>query len=54
MSQVSSISRSSRVVVVGAGAVGCFYGGMLARHGIDVTLIARPEHVQAITTHGLY
>jgi 2-dehydropantoate 2-reductase len=54
MSQVPSISRSSRVVVVGAGAVGCFYGGMLARHGVDVTLIARPQHVEAITAHGLF
>lgn len=54
MSQVPPISRSSRVVVVGAGAVGCFYGGMLARHGVDVTLIARAEHVKAITAHGLF
>ena len=54
MSHTLSISRSSRVAVVGAGAVGCFYGGMLARQGIDVTLIARPQHVEAITAQGLY
>ena len=54
MSQASSISRSSRVAVVGAGAVGCFYGGMLARQGIDVTLIARPQHVEAIKAQGLF
>ena len=54
MSKAHSISRSSRVVVVGAGAVGCFYGGMLARHGVDVTLIARPQHVEAITARGLF
>jgi 2-dehydropantoate 2-reductase len=54
MSHAPSISNSSRVVVVGAGAVGCFYGGMLARQGVDVTLIARPQHVEAITAHGLY
>ena len=54
MTHIPSISRSSRVVVVGAGAVGCFYGGMLARHGVDVTLIARPQHVEAITAHGLF
>jgi len=40
--------------VVGAGAVGCFYGGMLARQGVEVTLIARPQHVQAITERGLF
>ena len=38
---------------MGAGAVGCYYGGMLARAGHDVTLIARPVHVAAITQNGL-
>ena len=33
---------------MGAGAVGCYFGGMLARGGHDVTLIARPQHVEAI------
>ena len=41
------------VAVMGAGAVGCYYGGMLARAGHRVTLIARPSHVQAIAAHGL-
>ena len=39
--------------VVGAGAVGSFYGAMLARAGHAVTLIARPAHVQAIRAAGL-
>ncbi len=38
---------------MGAGAVGCYYGGMLARAGHAVTLIARPQHVQAIEAAGL-
>ena len=38
---------------MGAGAVGCYFGGMLARAGHAVTLIARPQHVQAITRDGL-
>ena len=42
-----------RVAVIGAGAVGCFYGGMLARAGHTVTLIGRPTHVDAIRAHGL-
>jgi len=37
-----------RVAVLGAGAVGCYYGGMLARAGAPVTLIGRPAHVSAI------
>ena len=41
------------VAVVGAGAVGSFFGGMLARAGRPVTLIARPAHVQAIESAGL-
>jgi 2-dehydropantoate 2-reductase len=40
-------------VVVGAGAVGSFFGAMLARAGHPVTLIARPAHVQAIERGGL-
>jgi 2-dehydropantoate 2-reductase len=39
---------------MGAGAVGCYYGGMLARAGNDVMLIGRPEHVEAIERHGLH
>ena len=39
--------------VMGAGAVGCFYGGMLARAGLPVTLIGRAVHVQAIQSQGL-
>lgn len=42
-----------RVAVLGAGAVGCFYGGMLARAGHDVTLIGRPVHVDAFKARGL-
>jgi 2-dehydropantoate 2-reductase len=46
-------SSSFKVAVMGAGAVGCYYGGMLARQGHDVTLIARPAHVAAINEGGL-
>jgi 2-dehydropantoate 2-reductase len=42
-----------KVAVVGAGAVGCYYGGMLARAGAPVTLIGRPAHVEAIARDGL-
>jgi 2-dehydropantoate 2-reductase len=42
-----------QVAVVGAGAVGCYYGGMLARAGAPVTLIGRPAHVAAIERDGL-
>ena len=41
-----------KIAVMGAGAVGCFYGGMLARGGHEVVLIGRPAHVEAITKRG--
>ncbi len=43
-----------RVAVLGAGAVGCYYGGMLARAGHRVTLIGRPAHVDAFGKAGLH
>ncbi len=42
-----------RCAVFGAGAVGSYYGGLLARAGVAVTLIGRPAHVDAIRRHGL-
>ncbi len=43
----------TRVAVVGAGAVGCWYGGMLARAGVPVTFIGRAVHVEAMRRAGL-
>ena len=45
---------SIKVAVLGAGAVGCFFGGMLARAGHRVTLIGRPLHVEAFRKSGLH
>lgn len=41
------------ITVVGAGAVGSFYGALLARAGYRVTLIGRAAHVAAIQSAGL-
>jgi 2-dehydropantoate 2-reductase len=43
-----------RIAVLGAGAVGCYFGGMLARAGAPVTLIGRSSHVEALTRNGLF
>ena len=48
------MTQPLKVAVMGAGAVGCYFGGMLARAGHDVTLIARPQHVEAIERDGLH
>jgi 2-dehydropantoate 2-reductase len=42
-----------RVAVVGAGAVGGYFGGMLARGGVPVVLIGRPAFVDAVQRSGL-
>jgi 2-dehydropantoate 2-reductase len=42
-----------KIAVMGAGAVGCYYGGLLARAGNDVVLIGRPQHVEAVERQGL-
>lgn len=39
---------------MGAGAVGCYFGGMLARAGAPVTLIGRQSHVEAIAREALF
>jgi len=38
---------------MGAGAVGCYYGAMLALSGHAVTLIGRRNHVDAVNLNGL-
>ena len=42
-----------KIAVMGAGAVGCYFGAMLARAGNLVTLIGRSQHVEAVRRHGL-
>lgn len=42
-----------KISVVGAGAIGSVLGGLLARAGEDVSLIARQTHVEAINRNGL-
>ncbi len=44
----------SRIVIVGAGAVGGYTGGHMVKAGEDVTFIdAWPEHVEHMNRHGL-
>jgi len=42
-----------RFVIVGAGGIGAYFGGELARAGHQVTLFARGAHLDAVRTHGL-
>lgn len=43
-----------RIAVMGAGGVGGYFGGLLARAGNEVTLIARGAHLEAIHAKGLH
>jgi len=43
----------SKIAVVGAGAVGGYFGGMLARAGASVIMIGRPAFVDAGEKNGL-
>ena len=42
-----------KVLVMGAGGVGGYYAGVLSRDGHDVTVVARGEHLAAISRDGL-
>jgi len=46
--------QPERVAIVGAGAVGCYFGAILARAGVPVTLIGRATHIDAIRRDGLF
>ncbi len=42
-----------KIVVIGTGGVGGYYGGLLAQHGEDVTFVVRGTHLEAIRQRGL-
>lgn len=42
-----------RIAVMGAGAIGCYFGGLLAKAGHDVVLIGRAQHVDVVRSNGL-
>jgi 2-dehydropantoate 2-reductase len=42
-----------KIAVFGAGGVGAFFGGLLARHGADVHFIARGSQLSALQTSGI-
>ena len=42
-----------KIAIYGAGAIGAHLGGMLTRSGVDVSLIARGPHLEAMQQNGL-
>ena len=48
------VNKNLKVAVLGAGAMGCLFGGLLAEKGLNVVLIdVWKEHVDAINSKGL-
>jgi len=43
-----------KIAVIGAGAVGGYFGGMLARAGAPVVMIGRPAFAEAVKRDGLF
>jgi len=48
-----SIKHTMKFLIMGAGALGSAFGGMLADAGYDATLIGRERHIKPIREHGL-
>jgi len=42
-----------RILVLGAGGTGGYFGGRLAQAGADVTFLVRPARAERLRTHGL-
>src|SRR5258708_4438778 len=51
---VSQQESWPKIAVVGAGAVGGYFGGLLARAGAPVTMIGRVPFVEAVEKNGLF
>jgi 2-dehydropantoate 2-reductase len=48
------VDTAMRILVVGAGAVGGYFGGRLAEAGRDVSFLVRARQAEAIRNHGLH
>lgn len=51
---MTTTTNGPQVAVVGAGAVGGYFGGMLARAGVPVVLIGRPGFADVVNRSGLF
>jgi len=51
---MSTGNAKPKVAVVGTGAVGGYFGGMLLRAGVPVVMIGRPAFVDAVKKSGLF
>jgi 2-dehydropantoate 2-reductase len=47
------LGSDARIVIAGAGSIGCFIGGLLVRAGRSVAFLARPGMAEELSAHGL-
>lgn len=52
-SRISGKEHAMRIVILGSGGVGGYFGGRLAAAGSDVTFVARGAHLTALRRNGL-
>src|ERR1700737_844424 len=53
LSQTKRRSQTMRILVVGAGAIGGYFGGRLLAAGRDVTFLVRPRRAAELASAGL-
>jgi tRNA A37 threonylcarbamoyladenosine dehydratase len=51
---MTQIENWPRIAVVGAGAVGGYFGGLLVRAGARAIMLGRPTFVDAVNKDGLF
>ncbi len=49
-----TVAEKRKVLVMAAGGIGGYFGGLLAKQGHDVTFVARGAHLEAIRNQGLH
>ena len=54
MAAPAQLGPRSRIVIAGAGSIGCFVGGLLLRAGRNVAFLVRPGIAEELRTHGLH
>jgi 2-dehydropantoate 2-reductase len=50
---VNKVPNPPRIVIAGAGAIGCYVGGLLANAGLPVSFLGRPRILDSLRTNGL-
>ena len=45
--------QPSKILIFGSGVIGSIYGGLLAKSGQDITMLARDSRFEFLKTNGL-